>query len=550
MRPHFTDHWDTFFEALKKILELHGHHSELSILNNSTPEITENLREQWNEETYITYIVYLQLTPVEFAKSLPVHEKIENLLQELSKPLLRRYANTSVWFEIAVAQQPKLSSPPSCRLGDQYLGGGGYADVWEAWDQFERPRAIKIIHKSKGSLTFVQQQAKALARVEHPNVIRVHDLVEVRDPKTNEPSIGILMDRVQGQRLSDFYADTVSHEDALRAGTGILDGLAAIHAAGIFHNDLHDENVLISSDRVVIIDILQDRSPSSMSTKTKDDRLKSDIRDAWILLQNLLKSSGSNPKQLQIFDKSRLSADINAVRKCFFEALAPNDIFDESVTLLMAMSTITDSGFVESEQYASAFVDSIPNTLSTQIINSLLNDRKITSKHRYIVKLLLKRLSNEQRKTVVDNLSDKLMTEVPSGKWIHSITLLSLTFNEVWGLLPPLVRMRLENAIAASSLAAGKGALGTWATVFWPQMSNLLAVCNAVIQRLHGTWYSQNYIGNYFLRALPRIAESTKQVDEVIAGLKVAYQNDAHKIKSNINSLPEDWIARITSGQN
>lgn len=55
---------------------------------------------------------------------------------------------------------------------------GAYADLYKATDDLERTVAVKIVGPSVGNTTFVIDQAKALARAQHKNVVTVYSVEE------------------------------------------------------------------------------------------------------------------------------------------------------------------------------------------------------------------------------------------------------------------------------------------------------------------------------------------------------------------------------------
>ena len=65
---------------------------------------------------------------------------------------------------------------------------------------------------------------------------------------------------------------------------------------------------------------------------------------------------------------------------------------------------------------------------------------------------------------------------------------------------------------------------------------------------LRQNWYTQNYVGEYFLRHLPEIAKATNKRADFIRGLHVAVANDARLIAKKLDELPDDWVNEIQEG--
>ncbi|WP_157857421.1 serine/threonine-protein kinase [Streptomyces yerevanensis] len=132
------------------------------------------------------------------------------------------------------------------------LGRGGMGTVWRAHDQLlDRPVAAKELHilthgdeEHRVRMRRAIREARAVARVPHPHVVGVHDLVEYED------RLWIVMELVEGpslaQRITESGPLTPQHTAAL--GLQLLDALEAVHAAGTLHRDVKPANVLLRRD--------------------------------------------------------------------------------------------------------------------------------------------------------------------------------------------------------------------------------------------------------------------------------------------------------------
>ncbi|WP_051808882.1 serine/threonine-protein kinase [Actinoplanes subtropicus] len=136
------------------------------------------------------------------------------------------------------------------RLGSRYtlsdrLGQGSMGEVHLARTDEEggRPVAVKLLRPELAEdLDLVSrflQEARLLRTVEHPNVVRVLDLVAEGD------RLAIVMEYVSGGDLRRAISRPCPAPLARDILVQIAEGLAAIHAAGIVHRDLKPENVLI-----------------------------------------------------------------------------------------------------------------------------------------------------------------------------------------------------------------------------------------------------------------------------------------------------------------
>lgn len=96
-----------------------------------------------------------------------------------------------------------------------------------------------------------QKEARAAARITHPGVVTVHDVLE----HDNRP--WIVMQYVDGPSLADAAkeAGTIEPREAARIGLHVVGALRAAHAAGVLHRDVKPGNVLLARDgRVLITD--------------------------------------------------------------------------------------------------------------------------------------------------------------------------------------------------------------------------------------------------------------------------------------------------------
>ncbi|WP_216903250.1 serine/threonine-protein kinase [Nocardia alni] len=121
----------------------------------------------------------------------------------------------------------------------EQAGSGGHAVVWHAHDQLLK-RAVALKHARSAETEISVHEAELLARVRHPNVVEVFDVIRVED------RWWLVMEYVSGRSLAEI--GVMSAERTARLGAQVASGLAAVHAAGVVHRDITAANVLVSHD--------------------------------------------------------------------------------------------------------------------------------------------------------------------------------------------------------------------------------------------------------------------------------------------------------------
>lgn len=137
------------------------------------------------------------------------------------------------------------------KIGEKYelvdlLGSGGYAAVFKAHQLNGGPDvALKLMHadlqQSETAGKRFKLEAKAVGRLEHPNIIRVFDY-GITD--ANEPFI--VMEIVEGLLLSELLEQgRMSTERAVGIFRQVCDAVEHAHERGIIHRDLKPSNVML-----------------------------------------------------------------------------------------------------------------------------------------------------------------------------------------------------------------------------------------------------------------------------------------------------------------
>lgn len=127
------------------------------------------------------------------------------------------------------------------------LGSGGMGEVWRARSvRLDRLVAIKRVSSDlPGTQELLVAEARAIARLRHPSIIQVYDVVY-----DEEGAPYLVMELLEGADLGDIVAREGPLDDkrAARLMLGIVSGLAAAHGSGIIHGDVKPENIVLTTD--------------------------------------------------------------------------------------------------------------------------------------------------------------------------------------------------------------------------------------------------------------------------------------------------------------
>jgi len=175
----------------------------------------------------------------------------------------------------------------------ELIGHGGNAIIYSAWDeQQHRQVAIKLLRDDRSSRPDTQarflREAKAMARLDHPNVIRIYEV------GTHEGKAFLALEYVQGRTLREWLeAEQPELAQIVARYVEAGRGLAAAHRAGLMHRDFKPDNAVLGDDgRVRVVDFGLARSTRDTDSFKTIENQTPGLRDALAEGPELLSTIG------------------------------------------------------------------------------------------------------------------------------------------------------------------------------------------------------------------------------------------------------------------
>jgi hypothetical protein len=248
---------------------------------------------------------------------------------------------------ITLVLEQRSSDPAERYEFADLIAVGGMGDVYAGRDRrLDRDVAIKTMRDptdERARARFVAE-ARAAARITHPNVVTVYDVIDDDEPR-------IVMERLPGRTLADaIAAGPLPIAEAMAATLDVLAALEAVHAAGLVHRDVKPGNVLLAADgRAKLADFGIAWTPASDLTSTGEvvgtaayvapERLhgqppsaRTDVYSAGVMLGRALGGTDIPPtvaatlEQATAFDAVRRHPSARALRDALVAAAAADGI--------------------------------------------------------------------------------------------------------------------------------------------------------------------------------------------------------------------------------
>lgn len=149
------------------------------------------------------------------------------------------------------------------------LAHGAMGRVLLAHDPvLDRPVAIKLLRNDLGLnseqrdtlLERMRQEARASARVSHPNIVALHDMGD-------RPQLYLVFEHVEGMNLKErLLQGALGPESSAELVEGLSSALATAHAAGVLHRDIKPDNIILAKHGPKLVDFGIARLPDSTLT--------------------------------------------------------------------------------------------------------------------------------------------------------------------------------------------------------------------------------------------------------------------------------------------
>ena len=156
---------------------------------------------------------------------------------------------------------------------EEEIGSGGFARIYRARDtRTGRTVALKLLRRKTGLSEEVVQrflrEARALAAVDHDNVVRIHHVID------EQGVLGLSMEFIHGCTLAKILVEEgpLPAGEVAWIGVALCRAIAEVHRSGFIHRDIKAENVMreAGSGRIVLMDfgVTRSMNPESRLTRT------------------------------------------------------------------------------------------------------------------------------------------------------------------------------------------------------------------------------------------------------------------------------------------
>lgn len=260
-----------------------------------------------------------------------------------------------------------------------------------------------------------------------------------------------------------------------------------------------------------------------------------------------------NPRSHDIYNDSKEDCDavIVFLNYLLTRIRAIQNFFD----LEKYKERVFDPSFPDRYEYAEILVDEIPQEEMVAVACTILDEREAGKKEClcHFFKATYKMMDPKQQKMLMCSFSEKLRAAHPNREITNLIQYIDVK-PDLWKMLDEDAKLRIETLII-ESVKEGRydiyrglkeGSLGTWAMNLGRYFLLRDDLAEAFIGQLGGDWYTQNYIGNWFVYQLPFVMNTKSLVQRCCRQLcYAAFVNDAKTLKNSLKDAfphyPKAW---------
>jgi serine/threonine protein kinase len=245
----------------------------------------------------------------------------------------------------------------------EQLGRGGMAVVYKAFDNsLERPVALKVIlpyrEHSEKFLARFRREARALAKLSHPNILKIFDYGEYN----NQPYL--VMEYISGGTLAQrLKGKPIPWQDAAQFLSRVARALEAAHEQGIIHRDVKPSNILLASGRDPML------SDFGIAKLIESDEETSDLTGTGVGI--------GTPEYMapeQGYGQADEKSDVYALGVVFYEMVTGHKPYQADTPMAIMLKKNT-----EPLPRPTQYVPGLPASVENVLIKALARDPK----HRY-----------------------------------------------------------------------------------------------------------------------------------------------------------------------
>ena len=249
------------------------------------------------------------------------------------------------------------------------IGEGGMGEVYLAEDtKLDRKVALKVLPpelaEDEDRRARFQREAKAIAALNHPNIVTVHSVEEV------EGTHFITMERVNGKTLTEVIPKNgMPLDEFLELSIPLADAVASAHEEGIVHRDLKPAKVMVTDEgRVKVLDFGLAYQDAPIEAEVgRDSESPTELKTQEGLIAGTLHYM--SPEQVEGKSVDARS-DVFSLGILYYELLTGKGPFQGDTAASLISSILKDK-----PEPVTAFSPSLPRDIARIVRRCLVKDR-------------------------------------------------------------------------------------------------------------------------------------------------------------------------------